>query len=369
MLRSLLTCNKSRRMNTFRKSVCILLFSIPFLAISQTKLTSLSTTRYLTQAYPSIKKLTIYGENLWPDYMTNAMSIELVVVHFKKDGRDQVIQKTSGTKTQLTVSFSSADWLTTPGNIEVYLMMGGPGETTATRRTNSLWITVDAMPTFPPVITDVSPKEFRTGLNRDQYYITILGNHFGEEGSTSVTIGGITANYGRLDLDNGKMYYWIPKELIATPGNYDVIVRTAFGESRSFPISIVSPTMRMVPVAAPIKVGPKVNTPVSTNKMIVANTKAITTTEAVLLSGARVTLRGNISSEADKTLLENYINRLDHVVVVTNQLALSDNNANLLITITGRNVDGSALENIRTSINAKLKELKIEPAGVLIENK
>jgi hypothetical protein len=117
----------------------------------------------------------------------------------------------------------------------------------------------------------------------------------------------------------------------------------------------------MVPVAAPIKVGPKVNTPVSTNKMIVANTKAITTTEAVLLSGARVTLRGNISSEADKTLLENYINRLDHVVVVTNQLALSDNNANLLITITGRNVDGSALENIRTSINAKLKELKIEP--------
>lgn len=357
-------------MNTFRKSLCILLCSIPLLATSQTKLTSLSTTRYLTQAYPSIKKLTIYGENLWPDYMTNAMSIELVVVHFKKDGKDHVIQKTSGTKTQLTVSFSSADWLTTPGNIEVYLMMGGPGETTATRRTNSLWITVDAMPTFPPVITDVTPKEFRTGLNRDQYYITILGNHFGEEGSTSVTIGGIAASYGRLDLDNGKMYYWIPKELIATPGKYDVIVRTAFGESRPFPITIVSPTMKMVQVTAPIKVGPKVNTPISTNKMIVPNTKAITTTnEAILLSGARVTLRGNISSEADKTLLENFINRLDHVVVVTNQLALADNNANLLITITGRNVDGSALENIRTSINTKLKELKIEGAGVLIENK
>lgn len=365
-------------MNTFRKTICTLLLVVPMMAVAQTTLTSLSTNRYLTHAYPTIKKLTIYGDNLWPEWMTNSMSLELVKVHFRKDAKDQVIQQSSGNKTQLTVTFTSTDWLTTPGKIEVYLMMGKQGETTPTTRTNSLWVTVDAMPTMPPVITDIIPKEFKTGLKRDEYYITILGNHFGESGTTSVTIGGIVANYGRLDLDNGKMYYWIPKELIGTPGKYDVVVKTAFGTSMPFPITILAPTMRMAQVTAPIKVGPSVNAPanankvavpVSTNKVIIANRGAISATEPILIAGARVIMRGNIASEADRTALDNFINKLDHVVVVSNQLALSDNNANLFIGISGQKVDASALESIRSSISSKLKELKIEGANLVIENR
>lgn len=352
-------------MKHLKKIICLCMIALPTLIFSQTKLTSLSVNRFLTHAVPTIKKLTIYGENLWPDYMTNSMSIELVKVHFKKNGNDQVIRQTSGNKTQMTVSFSSADWLTTPGSIEVYIMMGTVDGSPAVK-TNSLWITVDQMPSFPPVIVDVQPKEFTTGQKRDNYLITILGNHFGEEKSTSVTIGGITGSYANMDIDNGRMLYWIPAELINTPGKYDVVVRTAFGTSQPAQFSIVSPGIKIAPIKQPMKVNTNVIAP--PNKLMVPKITNTARPEVMLIDGAKVILRGNISSEADKTVLENYIGSLDNVIIVSNEFIVADNNANILITISGKKMDALLLGKIKTSINDKLKSLKIESANVVIEN-
>ena len=343
-----------------KKIFLYLLLLIPTFTIGQTTLTSLSTTRYMTHAIPTIKKLTIYGKELWPKHMTNSMSIELVKVHFKKGTQTAIIPQLSGNASQMTVSFNSADWLTTPGKIEVYINVGSTDMTTWTK-TNSLWIDVDQMPNFPPVITDLSPKEFKTGLKREEYMTTILGNFFGEEKAVSVTIGGIAANYGRLDIDNGRMLYWIPVELTTKPGTYDVIVQTGAGRSNAVPITIVAPSTKVTVIKSPI----------GTTRNQVGAIKQITTPivkfdpSVNLVAGGRVIIAGTISSEILRTTLINQFSSIDNVVIVKDETSIGENNANLVVNISGEKLTRDKLDLIKSNVEGKMKALGLTPNVVV----
>ena len=352
-----------------KKIVAIIAVALPLFCLSQTTLTSLSPTKFFTQSDNRPITLTIYGKNIWPSSMNLLQTIERIKVYFKKGDKMQEITGRGGISADAkAVNFFSADWLNTPGNIEVYMTIDGV-------RTNSLWLPVEAVPAVVPIINSVSPSKLKTGEKGTFYYmVRIYGKNFGENTSTNATIGGSPASVGWMNLADGVMDVWIPKGYINTPGTYNVQVNTKFGSSNVSAITIESPVIMMAPIKAPTTVK-KTETRPELNNVVVtpANNKALTSiyvdpgVSLQLIEGIKVKMNGNIAFGEDRAILEKFIRELDKVILVDNQLLVSDNNMNMLFEVSGSRIASSELEKAKKAIEDKLKAMNFANAVVAIK--
>lgn len=347
-------------MKNLLRAIPLLFVFLSFLngAFGQAQLNSVYKNKFYTQSVNYPMQVTIYGKNIWPDYMDNNGMISRVKVFFRKGDKVQEIRKISSNASQTTVSFLSDDWLRTTTPVEVYLETDG-------KRSNSLAITVVESPKTPPVINNISPSKFAVGQPSDKYSFRISASNLGEEGSTSVTVNGIPATVAWQNLIEGVIDVWIPKSLINTPGTYNVKTRTKMGESNPVPLTIEQPFVKMVPIS-PIQGAKPSNVKVINKDVTASKVNAIKPINAAaidpsmkLLSGIRVKMIGLIKYAEDKSVLENYIRELDRVMFVENELAPGDNNQNLFISIKGTNVERVTLDHVKLSIQKKLSEMGI----------
>lgn len=348
--------------------LCVLVLSLQ--CRSQT-LTSLYPAKFYTQSEPTVMRLTINGKDMWPNTMTITMTIQLMHIHFKKNGRDEVIRGVGISNDRQVVEFVSSDWLSTPGSIEVYITTDEwPGN--PAKRSNSLYLPVESTPATAPVITNLSNHSFSTGLKREEYYIRVYGKNFGEVRSTSATIGGIYAPAGWQHLEDGVMDIWIPTEIINKAGSYPVVVHTKYGESNPVDLKIEVPVMKVQPgVLKNVSVA-------SQNKTVMTKANNNNVSQTVnrvnfstdnrerlgiqIIKGIRVTMNGVVADGPTKTNLENFISSQANVFVVDNQLQVQETNGNININLKGTGVDKTALETLKKAIETKAAEMKLSMA-------
>ena len=125
------------------------------------------------------------------------------------------------TANELGYGVYSKDWLTTPGDLEVRVVVDG-------RPINALNIRVAPAPTVAPTITSVSPATLPPGTEPRTFVIRVrdLSEPF------RVSIGGTeTDRYGRYDVDAGELVWYLPAALSGRPGRYPVVVSTRAGAS------------------------------------------------------------------------------------------------------------------------------------------
>ena len=338
----------------FFKTAFILLTVLPFIGASQTTLTSLSPSRFYTQSSPITMSMDIEGKNIWPDGWTLNNTIDRIKVYFKKGDKQGEITGRNGISTNTKgIYFSSEDWAKTPGTIEVFLIMDG-------KRTNSLWLTIEQSPKAAPVITSLSDYSFKTGEKPDVYYIRIYGKNFGEESSTYATIGSLGASAGWQSLQDGVMDVWVPGEYINKPGTYPVTVTTAQGTSNSMNLKIEAP-----PVAKLLP-GKNLNTvsvkPVNNNlRFAIKRDKA----SMQVVKGIKVKLGGTVAFGENKSQLEKFISGLDNVFFVDDQLDVTGSNGNISVSIQGKLIGKTYLENIKDQIRNKLASMKLSGTVVI----
>ena len=352
----------------------ILTLLIPFQLLAQNPvLTSLSPSRFQTQSEPTTMRLTINGNDMWPKHLTITMTIQVMHIHFKRDGRDEVIRGSGISSTSQSLWFTSTGWLDKPGQVEVYITIDAFGGYPA-YRSNSLFFTVDPTSTSAPVINNLSNSSFKTGIPKEKYYIRVYGKNFGEIRSTSVSIGGNTASIGYANLTDGVIDVWVPAAVYGTAGEYPVQVRTKYGTSNTMPLKIESALMTLKPgVLGPkpvtstpaTKVRPMGNT-VATTRLITLNSENNARLNETIMRGARVTMVGQVTSASISAEFENYILSLENIFVVDNQLVIADTPGNININLKTSGIDRAAAEKIKKQIEDKASEIKIG-VGVVIE--
>lgn len=342
----------------------VFLLLLPFQAIAQNpELTSLNPTTFQTQSAPTSLHLTINGKNMWPERLTISMAREVMHVHFKRDGRDVIMPRSTIGSSSYTLSFSSPGWADKPGTIEVYVTIAAyPGY--AAYRSNSLYLTIEPTPTAPPVLSSLSNTSFKTGQPKETYQLRIVGKNFGENASTSVSVGGVNAGVGWWNLKDGVMDIWVPSEVYSKAGDYPVVVKTKYGTSNALSLKIepavmnIKPVVITKPVAKTNTVKPMVNTAAKTVKLSVNQDNA-SRLNAEMIRGVRVTMVGVIRDGSLSAQLESYITALENVFVVDNQLSLSDNPGNININLKGVGVDAAAVEQVNKLIQTKADQLKL----------
>jgi hypothetical protein len=343
----------------------VFLLLLPFQAIAQNpELTSLNPMKFQTQSDPTSLHLTINGKNMWPDRLTISMAREVMHVHFKRDGRDVIMPRSTIGSSSYTLSFSSPGWADKPGTIEVYVTIAAyPGY--PAYRSNSLYLTIEPTPTAPPVLSSLSNSSFKMGQPKETYQLRIVGKNFGENASTSVTVGGVNAGVGWWNLKDGVMDIWVPSEVYSKAGDYPVVVKTKYGTSNALPLKIEAGVMIIKPITTTTKpiaktstVKPMVNPAAKTVKLSVNKDNA-SRLSAEMLRGVRVTMVGVIRDGSLSAQLESYITALENVFVVDNQLALSDNPGNININLKAVGVDAAAVEQVNKQIKAKADMLNL----------
>lgn len=315
-------------------------------------------------------RLTINGKDMWPNTMTITMTIQLMHIHFKKNGRDEVIRGVGIASDRQVVEFVSTDWLSTPGPVEIYITTDEwPGN--PAKRSNSLYLPVENTPSTSPVITDLSNHSFSTGLKREEYYIRVYGKNFGEIKSTYASVGGIYAPAGWEHLEDGVMDIWIPTEVINKAGSYPVVVHTKYGESNPVDLKIEMPVMKVQPgvlknvsVANQNKTAmtkPNNNVSQTVNRINFSNDNR-EKLGVQIIKGVRVTVNGVVADGPTKTNLENFISSQANVFVVDNQLQVQETNGNININLKGTGVDKTVLDNLKKAIETKAAEMKLSVA-------
>src|SRR5687768_7097424 len=231
----------------------ILFLLLPIQAISQNpELLSLSPSKFQTQSEPTPLFLTINGKYMWPDRLTISMAKDVMHVHFKRDGRDIIVPRSTIGAYSYTLYFNSAGWADKPGTIEVYVTIDEyPGY--PAYRSNSLWLTIEPTPAVAPVLTSLSNSSFKMGKPKETYQLRVVGKNFGENASTGVTVGGINAGVGWWSLKDGVMDIWVPSEVYTKAGDYPVVVKTKYGTSNALSLKIESSTMLIKPVTVNTK--------------------------------------------------------------------------------------------------------------------
>jgi hypothetical protein len=358
-------------MNLSKKLLpCLLVFALSFQAQSQT-LKSLYPAKFYTQSEPTVMKLTINGDDIWPNYLTITQMIQVMHVHFKKDGKDEVIRGVGLASDRQIVEFISTDWLSTSGTIEIYITTDAFSGMAA-RRSNSVSLPVESTPSVAPVITDLSNHSFSTGLKREDYYIRVYGKNFGEIKSTYASVGGYDAPAGWEHLEDGVMDIWIPTEVINKAGSYPVVVHTKYGESNAVNLKIEMPVAKVaqpnvlknIAVASQTKT---VTTRANNNAIQAINKINFSTTNkerlnVQVIKGIRVTMNGIVADGPTKSTLENFISSQTNVFVVDNQLQVQETNGNININLKGTGVDKTALNNLKKSIETKAASMKLSVA-------
>jgi hypothetical protein len=337
----------------------ILLLLLPFHAISQgPQLTSLNPSTFQAQSVPTPMFLTINGNNMWPDRLTISMAKDVMHVHFKRDGRDVIMPRSTIGSYSYTLYFNSAGWADKPGTIEVYVTIDAyPGY--AAYRSNSLYLTIEPTPTAAPILTSLSNTSFKMGSPKETYKLRLVGKNFGENASTSVTVGGYNAGVGWWHLKDGVIDIWVPSEVYTKAGEYPVVVKTKNGTSNALTLKIESNVMLIKPVTVNKKpanqvntVKPQVNNSVKPVKLSV-NLENENRVKAEMLRGVRITMVGVVKDASVSAQLENYITGLEHVFAIENQLVLSDNPGNININFKAVGVDDTSVDNLMKLIKGK----------------
>lgn len=353
------------RKNSILLALCMLTICIN---VNAQTLTSLYPAKFYTQSEPTVSRLTINGKDMWPDVMTITMTIQLMKIHFKKNGRDEVIRGVGISKDRQVVEFVSTNWLSTPGPVEVYITtdaFSGYPE----KRSNSLWLQVESTPASAPVINDLSNRSFQTGLSRDKYYLRVYGKNFGEERSTYASIGGIATTAGWQHLVDGVMDIWVPTELINKPGTYPVVVHTKYGQSNPVDLKIEMPVAKpgQSNTVSNIKINSQVK-PVTIKPAVQSINQVDLSTDAKnmvgvqLLKGIRVTMNGVVVDGPTKSTLENFISSQANVFSVDNQLQVMETNGNININLKGSGVDKAEVDKVKTAIESKAASMKLSVA-------
>lgn len=350
-------------MNTLLRLFLFLLLPIQALA-QNPELTSLNPMKFQTQSEPTSLHLTINGKNMWPDRLTITMARQVMHVHFKRDGRDVIMPRSTIGSNSYTLYFSSPGWADKPGTIEVYVTIDAyPGY--AAYRSNSLYLTIEPTPTSPPVLSSLSNSSFKMGQPKETYQLRLVGKNFGENASTSVTVGGRNAGVGWWNLKDGVMDIWVPSEVYSKAGDYPIVVKTKYGTSNPLTLKIEPVTMLIKPVTVtsrPVNqsatVKPTVNSAAKAVRLSLNKDNA-SKLSAEMLRGVRVTMVGVIREGSLSAQLETYITGLDNVFVVDNQLTLSDSPGNININLKAIGVDAAAVEQIINLINAKAASLNL----------
>jgi hypothetical protein len=352
-------------MKTILKVLFILLFPSQLIAQNPV-LTSLSPAKMLTQSDPTIMSLTINGKNMWPDYLTISMAIEVMHIHFKRDGRDEVMRGSGISTTTQSLSFASPGWVDKPGKIEVYITIDDfPGQ--PTYRSNSLFLDVESTPSIAPVLNSLSTSNFMTGNPKEKYYIRLYGKNFGEIKTTSVNIGGITAGIGWANLTDGVIDVWIPSDVYTKAGVYPVLVQTKYGNSNPLNLKIEASKMMIKNIGTtikPVTTQPAVQPKVNNNAIVSPRLSTLNVDNAgrlgtTMIRGARVTMIGVITDPGVRASFENYILSLENVFVVDDQLALADSPGNINVNIKAISIDKASVEKIRKQIEDKAKAMNL----------
>jgi len=368
-------------MFSFKKILTTFIVALPLFCQSQTSLTSLSQEIfYVEKDWDEFAShsLTIYGKNLWPDYMTNEMSKQLVKVYFKKGSQVQEVEQRSGNKSQLTVTFRGSDWLNKIGFIEVYILIDDLPIDGIFSQTNSLYISVEFPLEVPPTITSISPNKFLTEEKVSDKIFRIYGKNMGLEKTTIAYMNGSSLGVAYASLIDGVMDVYIPKPLINTPGTYDVQVKSKYGYSNTVQLVIEKPPLKMTKIIKDIFVKPDETKPANnaatppitantTPNSGVGNTNPDNKAGELTANGIKVKMLGNILNAEDRAMLEKYIDDLDNVLIVDNQMKISDNNMNMLFEITGKGMVPRELEKAKTNIEDKLKAMGFSNAVVIIK--
>ncbi len=329
-----------------------------------------------TQSEPTSIILDIEGENICPDFFTITEMTQLMNIHFKKSGRDEVIPFFSIGKSEVWVKFNSSDWLNTPGDVEVYETINQFGDLPSSK-SNSTFLHVEETPKTAPAITSISENSLNLGEPRENYLIWIYGKNFGEQNSTFASIGGYTApaNFYHTALAGGYMNVWIPMEVFTKSGSYSVVVHTKYGESNPLILKMNVPILN-VPKSNIPKQGITNNTPVK-NSPILNNMNVIKSPKIANLqknndiilnhqitTGIRVTMTGIISDGATRAILENYIKALENVFIVYDQLSLSDTIGSINIVLKSDGVDNAEVDKVKQQIQDKVAAMGLN-ANVL----
>ncbi|MEO8402975.1 MAG: hypothetical protein ABI480_00210 [Chitinophagaceae bacterium] len=336
-----------------------LVILLPLFTIAQNPILAYTTpVKFYTQSQPTMMHLTINGKNMWPNYMTITLTTQIMHIHFKKNGRDEIIRGSGISTDKQIVDFNSALWLNTPGDIEIYITIdefsGRPAF-----RSNSIFMKIEATPVAAPTIISISPATFKTGEPRDHYYIRIVGKNFGEQRTTGASIGGYTAAVGWEHLEDGVMDVWIPAEVFNKAGDYGVKVNTKYGISNQLNLKIEAPL-----VINKVKPGTKVAVPVNARASN-AVTKTILQADkdvrlkAEVMKGVRVTVTGVVAEGSTKAILENFITGLDNVFVVEDKLTIADANGNINIVLKATGVDKAVTDKIRKQIQDKAAVMRL----------
>ena len=361
-----------------KKLLATLFITMPLFCLAQTSLTSLSQSIFYVEKdwddYSS-HNLTLYGKNIWPDYMDMTMCINLVKVYFKKGSQVQEIAKMTVAKDKTTVSIIGSDWLTKPGFIEVYIMIDDLPIDGSFSQTNSLYISVESAPEVAPIITSISPNKIFSGVKDSKNEFNITGKFFGLDRTTKAYMNGTALNYAYENLMDGTMNVYIPNTYFTTPGTYDVQVKTKYGSSNIVQLVIEKP-MPFTKIVSkifgkPTETKPEnnANPPITVNAS--PNSGVVTTAPdskagELIADGIKVKMQGNIMNVTDRAALEKFITGLDHVLIVDNQFNLSDNNMNMLFLISGKGIMQPELEKVKSAIEEKLKLMNLLNAVVII---
>lgn len=338
---------------------------LPLQVISQNpELTSLSPSTFQTQSEPTPLFLTINGKNMWPDRLTITMAHDVMHVHFKRDGRDIIVPRSTIGSYSYTLYFNSAGWADKPGTIEVYVTIDAyPGY--AAYRSNSLYLKIEPTSTAAPVLSSLSNSSFKMDQPKESYKLRLVGKNFGESASTSVTIGGVTSGVGWWNLKDGVIDVWVPSEIYTKAGEYPIVVHTKYGTSNALPLKIENPAMTVKPVIITkqpsnkiITGKPQVNPAVNTVNLI-KNPDNASRLNAEILRGVRVTMVGVIRDASLSAQLESYISSLENVFVVDNKLGFSDSPANINIQLKAVGVDAAAVDQISKLIQEKAASLNL----------
>jgi hypothetical protein len=163
----------------------------------------------------------LVGSGITPGANVGEMLTRMHVEMRRAGGEWQTLRPGESTTNQLWPEVLSKDWLATPGDLEIRVVVDG-------HPTNALPIHVVPAPTTPPEISAVSPRTLRpdTAARTFSMHVLRLSEPF------TVRINGVeTAQFGRYDVDAGELLWYFPRELIGRPGRYPVVVSTPAGAS------------------------------------------------------------------------------------------------------------------------------------------
>jgi len=278
-------------------------------------------------------------------------------------------------KDNIKVSITGSEWLTKPGFIEVYIMIDDLPIDGSFSQTNSLYISVEPAPEIAPIITSISPNKIFLGAKDSKNEFNITGKFFGLDRTTKAYMNGSALNYAYQNLIEGTMNVYIPKTYFTTPGTYDVQVKTKYGSSNTVQLVIEKPLPYTKIVSKifgkPTETKPENNAPPPITVNASPNSGVVTTAPdskvgVLIADGIKVKMLGNILNADDKAILEKFIDDLDNVLIVDNQMKISDNNMNMLFEITGKGIMQPELEKIKETIENKLKAMGFPNAVVII---